>query len=132
LNGGAFTSSGNVITSPLTITGLVNTTTYNINIMVLNTFGNSLPSNTITVTPSGEALPPTLNSVTVGNSQLTVNFTAPTNTGGYPITNYYYSTNNGNTYSLTNSITSPFVITGLNNGTAYTIRFKTLNTYYVF
>lgn len=72
---------------------------------------------------------PTIPSVTRGNQQATIVFTAPTNTGGFPITNYKYSTDNGSTWTLRNPVStlSPLVISGLTNGTAYKIKLLAVN-----
>ena len=70
---------------------------------------------------------PTINSITSGDSSLTVSFTAAAD-GGSPIMNYKYSTD-GVTYSALNpaSTSSPFTISGLTNGTAYSVTIKAVN-----
>ena len=71
---------------------------------------------------------PTINSITSGDSSLTVSFTVAAD-GGSPITNYKYSTD-GVTYSALNpaSTSSPFTISGLTNGTTYSVTIKSVNT----
>jgi hypothetical protein len=71
---------------------------------------------------------PTINTVVRGNSQLIVNFTAPTNDGGSPITDYEYSTDNGVTFTSAGVTTSPITITGLTNGTIYNVVIKAVNS----
>jgi LPXTG-motif cell wall-anchored protein len=70
---------------------------------------------------------PTISSVTAGNGSLTVAFTAGTD-GGSAITNYKYSTD-GTTYTALSpaSTSSPFTISGLTNGTSYSITIKAVN-----
>lgn len=70
---------------------------------------------------------PIINSITAGNTQLSVNFTASSN-GGSAITNYEYSTN-GTTYFAFSpaATTSPLVITGLTNSTSYPVTIKAVN-----
>jgi LPXTG-motif cell wall-anchored protein len=70
---------------------------------------------------------PTINSITAGNGSLTVAFTAGAD-GGLPITNYKYSTD-GTTYTALSpaSTSSPFAISGLTNGTSYSITIKAVN-----
>lgn len=70
---------------------------------------------------------PTITSSTAGDGQLTIAFTAPSFNGGLAITKYQYSTD-GTNWSDTNAgTTSPRVITGLTNGTDYTIRLRAVN-----
>jgi len=68
---------------------------------------------------------PTITSITPGNTSLSVAFTAGTGT----ITNYQYSTNNGTTWVTRSplSVASPISITGLTNGTSYTVVIRALN-----
>ena len=70
---------------------------------------------------------PTINSITSGDSSLTVSFTAAAD-GGSPITNYKYSTD-GVTYSALNpaTTTSPLTISGLTNGKTYSVSIKAVN-----
>ena len=77
------------------------------------------------------ALPgaPTLNTVTEGNSQLSVDFSEGT-AGGSAITNYQFSIDNGSTWRTRSpaSTTSPLVITGLANGTSYNVKIRAINS----
>lgn len=104
----------------------------------------ALSSNTITVTGTGATSgsattsvtfnisavapsAPVINSITAGDGQLSVNFTASAN-GGSAITNYKYSTD-GSTYTAFSptTTTSPLVITGLTNATSYPVTIKAVN-----
>ena len=69
---------------------------------------------------------PTINSITAGNTQLSVAFTAGA-TGGSAITNYQYSTNNGSTFTNAGTTSSPITITGLTNGTTYSVIIRAIN-----
>jgi hypothetical protein len=72
---------------------------------------------------------PIINSITPGNGQLIVNFTAPYD-GGSSIENYEYLLNGGATWN-TPSIpvtATPLVITGLNNGDLYTVTIRAINS----
>jgi hypothetical protein len=73
---------------------------------------------------------PTSLSSTPGNQQLTIGFTPPVFNGGLDITNYEYSINAGSTWTAFSpvDITSPVVITGLTNGTAYTVYLRAVNS----
>jgi len=61
---------------------------------------------------------PTGANATAGDAQASVTFTAPTDTGGAPITGYTVTSNPGNKTGTGTG--SPIVVTGLTNGTAYT------------
>ena len=70
---------------------------------------------------------PTGLSVTAGDSELTVSFTAPSNTGGSGITAYTAAAVEGGTAATGTS--SPLTVTGLSNGTSYNVRVWALNSY---
>jgi large repetitive protein len=114
--------------SPITITGLTNGTSYTVRLKAVNVNGVSSASSSTTLTPATTPSPPTLTTATKGNQQISVAFTAGNN-GGETITNYSYSTNNGASYTLCSpaQTSSPIVITGLTNGTTYTVKLRALN-----
>jgi hypothetical protein len=72
---------------------------------------------------------PIISSATPSSGAATVSFSAPEFNGGAAITNYKYSTN-GSTYTALNpsSTTSPFTISGLTNGTTYSVTIKAVNS----
>lgn len=61
-------------------------------------------------------------------TSVAISFTAPTNDGGSPITNYEYSFNNS-TWTAFSPVdtTSPVTISDLSNGTAYTVYLRAVN-----
>lgn len=83
--------------------------------------GVSAPSGTV---PNA----PTLVSITAGNTELIIAFTAPTNDGGSAITDYEYSIDSGSTFTSASVTTSPFTITGLTNGTSYSVVIRAVNS----
>lgn len=114
--------------SPVTITGLTNGTTYQIRLRAINLVGLSNVSNDISVTPFGVPAAPTSLVATPGSQEVSIAFTQGSD-GGSPITNYYYSTDNGASFytlSPPNTV-SPVVITGLTNGTTYQIKLQAVN-----
>jgi hypothetical protein len=62
---------------------------------------------------------PTIGTTTAGDTQATVAFTAPANTGGTTITGYTVTTNPADVAPVSGA-GSPIVVTGLTNGQAYT------------
>ena len=64
-------------------------------------------------------------SATVGNTQATVSFTAPTSNGGNAITGYTVTSSPGN--KTASGTASPITVTGLTNGTAYTFTVTATN-----
>jgi hypothetical protein len=69
---------------------------------------------------------PTINSITTGDQQLSVAFTTGS-TGGSPITDYEYSTDNGTSFTSAGTIVSPIIITSLVNGTTYQVIIRAVN-----
>ncbi len=96
----------------------------------------SVPSTQAAVTGAVSGAPsptpptaPTITGITPGNTQLSVAFTPPSSDGGAAITNYEYSTNAGATWTprAPAATTSPLVITGLVNSTAYPVQIRAVN-----
>ena len=87
--------------------------------------------NTATGGGSGPGAPgiPAIGTAVAGNSQVTVNWTAPTTNGGSPVTGYiitpYIGTVSSPTITVGNVTT--YVVTGLVNGTTYTFRVAAVN-----
>jgi hypothetical protein len=111
--------------SPIIIRGLTNGTAYTFYVRAKNEAGYSDPVSTGALTPSTVPGAPVLSTPTVGNNQLSVPFTTPSN-GGSAITGYKYALNDGS-YNSLGLITSPAIITGLTNGTSYTVNLKATN-----
>lgn len=71
---------------------------------------------------------PTIGAATPGDGQVSVAFTAPGNNGGSAITGYTVTSNPGNiSAGGFGATTSPIVVTGLANGTAYTFTVTATN-----
>ena len=116
-----------VTTSPITITGLTNGTSYGIYLKAVNARGESSASSSVSVTPSTIPSSPTSLSASAGDGSATISFTPGAN-GGNAITNYQYSTDGTNYTALSPTDTSsPITINGLTNGTSYTIYLKAVN-----
>jgi len=127
LNGGAYKNSNLTFTSSsCIITGLTNGTNYTVTLKAYNR-SYSEASSSITFTPVLSA--PTNLSTTPGNESVKINFTQVTDSS--PITSYYYSLNRGAYTNVNLTFTSSScIITGLTNGTNYTITLKAYNGFY--
>lgn len=109
----------------ITITGLTNPTSYNIQLMGSNPAGN-LYSNTSSGIPYVLGTKPTISAVNIGIDSLSLDFNA--STGGYPTPYYYYSVDGTNyANSGLNSNATPLLITGLNSPHIYTIYLKAVS-----
>ena len=114
-------------TSPIVITGLTNGTAYTVRIRAVNAIGDGTVATAgSTATPRTTPAAPTLGTITPGNGQLSVAFTAGAD-GGSAITNYKYSINGGAIVTV-GSTSSPFIITGLTNGQLYAIQLYAVNS----
>lgn len=69
---------------------------------------------------------PTSLSITPANQQLIVDFYQALD-GVLPILGYEYSVDNGATFQTSNTSSSPVRISGLTNGTSYTVRIRAIN-----
>jgi subtilisin family serine protease len=78
-------------------------------------------------TPSAPSAPTGI-TITPGSGQLSVRFTAGA-AGTSPITSYKYSVNGGTTWATrqTGTTASPIVITGLTNGTTYSVSIRAVS-----
>lgn len=120
-------TGGTSLTSPIIVNGLKNGKSYTCTVAAINAQGPGADSASVSATPlataGGFTAPsaPTGVSTVAGNGQVTLNFTAPSNTGGSPITSYTAACNNGaGTRNVTNSaLNSPIVMSGLTNDLPY-------------
>jgi hypothetical protein len=117
------------VLSPVTITGLTNGTATTVSLRAVNAAGASAGStDTVTATPATYSAAPTITSVTPGDGQITLGFTAGAD-GGTSITNYQFQVNGGAWQSRSPvSTTSPLTVTGLTNGTPYSIRIRAVSS----
>jgi titin len=116
---------------------LANGTTYTLFVRAINVVNPGPASQAgVTATPATVPGAPTLNSAVGGNQSITLSWTAPTSTGGDPITSYEYNTSNNSLYrTLTSTGTGPITATitvdsnnvGLVNGQSYTVIVRAVN-----
>ena len=124
-NGTSFVSTGNA-NNNFTITGLTNGTGYFIKVIATNSAGNSVPSDSYSTVPLAEVPnAPTITTVTTGNNVASVYYTDGSSNGSV-ITMRKYSLNGGSYVDVSSA--SPIVITGLTNGTPYSVTIKSMNS----
>lgn len=126
LDDGSTWVTGASSSSPLVVTGLTNGSSYTIRIRAVNVAGAGAASSAATATPRTVPGAPLITTVTPINTGATVAFTQPS-TGGAVVSDYQYSTDNGSTWTSAGVSSSPISITGLTNGSAYTIKIRAIN-----
>ena len=115
-----------------TVSSLTNGTAYKFKMRAVNSVGNGAESDeSSSVTPAAKPSKPSAPTLTSGNTQLGVSWSAPAHNGS-AITDYdvQYSTD-GSTWTEWNasdtSTTTSATITGLTNGTAYQVQVRATN-----
>ena len=113
-----------------TVTGLTNGVSYVFYVVASNSRGNSPNSNSNLVIPATVPGVPTIVSMVPGNKTVVVTFTAPTSNGGAALGYYDYSLDGGTTWLSGQYRTkgSVITITGLVNGTSYSVKIRARNT----
>lgn len=113
-----------------TVTGLTNGTAYTLRVTASNTAG-SATSYGRSVVPTGAPSRPANQSYSAGNSSVSINFSPPENDGGAAVTNYAYSTDDGVTWITRSpaSTASPITISGITDGTTYSVRLRAINPF---
>ncbi|WP_397412767.1 fibronectin type III domain-containing protein, partial [Polaromonas sp.] len=125
-------NSGNLITVDgskriATVTGLTNGSTYTFTVVATNAVGDSLPSGlSNSVIPNIKPNAPTIETVTAGNTQVTITWIAPVSNGGTIITGYTITSNSGNVINVDGSLRTA-IVTGLTNGSSYTFTVVAIN-----
>jgi hypothetical protein len=103
--------------SPITISGLTNGTSYYVTVYATNFAGNSHESVPFPVLPATLPGQPTDVAATVVPGGISVSFGPPASTGGLPIQSYTVSSTDGSLKGT--STTSPVLMTGMTNGLVY-------------
>ena len=128
---GSVWSSLTSFSTTATVTGLTGLTSYDFRVSSVNTIGTSSSSSVVTATTLGAvpAAPTGLSANSITATSVTLNWTAPTNTGGSPITSYRveYKRSNVATYTVATASSSPYVLTGLTAASAYNFRVSATN-----
>ncbi len=119
------TGSADGATSPIVVTGLTANAVYGCTVVALNGRYTSDPSNSAPVTVMGLSVPGAPGSVTArmtGRTELTVEFTAPTDDGHSPITGYTVTCTSptGATRSVTRATAGSVAVGSLTARATYT------------
>ena len=110
-----------------TVSGLTNGTAYTVSVTATNAVGTSTASkSSASFTPSTKPGAPTTVKLTAANASLGVAWTAPADNGGSAVTSYTATASPGGASCATTSGTT-CTITGLTNGTAYTVTVTATN-----
>ncbi|MBN9606390.1 MAG: fibronectin type III domain-containing protein [Actinomycetales bacterium] len=120
-------------TSPLTLTvlssdtgtRLANGTGYAVQVRAVTAVGTGPASATTIVAPASAPAAPSI-AATAGDSSVTIAFSLGTD-GGSPVTGLEYSLDGGASWVATGTLSSPFTIGGLSNGTAYSVSLRAVN-----
>jgi FtsP/CotA-like multicopper oxidase with cupredoxin domain len=118
------TSGGGSQTCPPTtslgcnVAGLTNGVSYTFTVTAKNLWGTSAGTTSNAVVPAVIPAAPTTVTATAGNAQATVNWLAPSNTGGLVVSGYTVTSMPGGLTCATTSALS-CTVTGLTNGTSY-------------
>ncbi len=130
-NSGAWTSITTGISGTShPITGLDNGDSYSVQVRAKNAQGRGAWSGSATATPATVPGAPAKPTLTAGNGELEVSWTAPNDDGGSAITEYHLQySDDGVDWLLIDSDISgtSHTITGLTNGTTYYVRVRAVN-----
>jgi hypothetical protein len=120
-----------VTTSPISISGLTNGTTYSIKVRAKNSVGNSEASNAISVTPYAPATKPLNFVATGGNASVALSWSTPSDNGGFTITKYQIFKSISGTLTLlhetANETTRSFTDSSLAAGTTYEYQVRAIS-----
>jgi hypothetical protein len=114
--------------SPIVVPSLLNGTAYSITLRAVNGVGPGAASAPVSVTPRTVPAAPTGLVATAGSGSASIAFT-PGAANGSAITNYQASKDNGATWTSLSpaGTSSPVTVTGLTNGTTYSLRLRAVN-----
>ena len=108
------------------VTGLTDGTAYVFQVSAVNSFGTGDPSTaSASISPSAPPSAPVISTVTPGDGTLSVAFPAPAS--GSPILNYQYQVNGDGNWISAGTATSPITVTGLVNGTSYSVQVRAVS-----
>jgi chitodextrinase len=125
LNGGTYTSVGNVLTTNLT--GLTASTAYTVDVRAFDAAGNrsAIITGTFTTSAASDTVAPTMTgSITVGTvTSTSIQISWSAGSDNVAVTAYEVSSNGGTSYSNVGNVLT-FTFTGLTASTSYSLRVR--------
>ena len=119
-------------TTTYTATSLTNGQAYSFRVSGINAAGIGAASSVVSATPFSAPSAPASVSVTAGDAQVLVVWTAPTSSNGASVTGYVIDRYDGSSWttlvSNTGNALTRYTATGLTNGTAYSFRVSAINS----
>jgi prepilin-type N-terminal cleavage/methylation domain-containing protein len=128
------TATSSATASPYVVTGLTTGTSYFFEVAAHNAsgWGASGATSSSTLSATVPSAPTAVSAASGQNAQSSVSWTTPSTNGGAAITDYavQYSSNSGSTWTVATVVatTSPYVVTGLVNGTSYVFEVAAINS----
>jgi hypothetical protein len=121
--------SPSVVSSPVVISGLTNGTDYPVKLRAVNIKGSGASSEASTGRPASAPTAPTSLVVARGDASLSISFTAGANNGD-EIIRYEYLMDSAKTWTKVpgGDVKSPIMISGLKNGTTYSVSLRAVNS----
>lgn len=120
--------TGTAASSPISVAGLTNGTSYTFTVHATNTSGNGPESAASNIAvPATVPGAPTIGTAVAGDGSVSVAFTAPASDGGSAITSYTATSSPGGITASASA--SPISVTGLTNNTDYTFSVVATNQY---
>jgi titin len=118
-----------IISNSYVITGLANATTYEIEVKAVNAVGSGPYSSSVQGVTFGLPGIPTGLTGFHGDQQVSLTWTAPTNTGLTSLTGYVveHSTSSSGLWTPNSTSSTSYIVTGLTNGTPYFFRVSAVN-----
>jgi titin len=113
--------------SPLSLTSLTYGTCYEVEIRGINAAGTGAASR-ISGRPLAAPSAPLNLAATAGDTTGVITFTPPADNGGSAISAYEYKIDSGAWTSTGGASATPLTLTGLTNGTAYSVSIRAVNT----
>ena len=126
-------SNTNSIGTSSQVAGLTNGTNYQFRVSAINVSGTGTASSAASAVPYAGPSAPTSLVATAASTQVTLSWTAASNTGGSALIGYKVeqSVDGGNTWTAvvtnTNSTATSYVVSGLTNGSVYAFRIAGIN-----